>query len=273
MSKLSSIWLQDLSWEEVEKYLKKDSIIIIPVGATEEHGPGGPLGLDTYVAIALAEDVAKKAKVLVTPPLWFGDSIHHAGFAGTIALSTSTLITVVKDIGRSLARHGFRKILIINGHKSANLPALITAVKDLHEYELPQVFFAVADPMKIAKGIAKKVKEAPEHHAGELEISHLLYKYPELIRTKKLPARNIDFEKIFSPYSQFDLFGPAGEVVDIPWNSYEQKAFAPLGAFSDASKASKEKGKAYHEYMVDVLVGFINWLRKYRGPIGNRSSA
>lgn len=269
MNKLKSVWINELSWEDVNNYLKKENIVILPVGSTEEHGLAGPLGLDSYVAIALAEDVAKKSGVIVAPPLWYGDSSHHLGFAGTMSLRTSTLISVIEDISESLARNGVKKILIINGHKSANLPALLSAVKNLHEFKLQNVFFAVADPMKIAKGIASKIKDNIEHHVGELEVSHVWYKYPHLIKSNKLTKKGINFEKIFSKYSNYDLFGKAKEVIDIPWNSYEQKTFAPDGSFSDSSKASPEKGKEYHDYMVKVLVDFISWLKKYKGPIGN----
>ena len=266
---MKSVWINELTWEDVRDYLKRENIVIIPAGSTEEHGPAGPLGLDSYVAISLAEDVAKKTGVLVTPPVWFGDSSHHLGFAGTISLSPATLISLIKDMSLSLARNGFKKILIINGHKSANLPALLTAAKESHEGNLRNVFFAVADPMKIGKGIASKIKSETEHHAGELEISQVWYKYPDLIKEKKLTKKKIDFKRIFSPYSNPDLFGPSGDVIDIPWNSFEQKAFAPSGSFSNSSHASREKGKEFHEYMVKILVNFIQWLKKYKGPISN----
>lgn len=269
MKTLKSIWLNELKWKEVQNYLKKNDTIIVPVGSTEEHGPAAPLGLDTYVAIALAEDVAKKTNVLSSPPIWFGDSSHHLSFPGTISLRTETLTAVLEDISTSLTRAGFRKILIVNGHKIANLPAITTAVKNVHENELKHVLFATIDPSKIAKGIAKKIKEEPEHHAGELETSHLMYKYPKLIDKKKLPRKNINYQKIFSPFSQFDLIGPAGEVIEIAWNSNEQRKFAPTGQFSASHKASEKKGKQYHDYMVSVIVDFIKWLKKYKGPIGN----
>lgn len=268
MKRLSSVWLQDLTWKDVDTYLKKNKIVVIPVGSTEEHGLAGPLGLDSYVAISLAEDVAKKTQVLVAPPIWYGDSSHHLGFSGTISLSTSTLVSIINDISISLARHGFTKIIIINGHKSANLPALLSATKNLHEYTLKNIFFAVADPMKIAKGIAQKIKTASEHHVGELEVSQVWYKYPHLIREKYLSKKQVNFERIFSKYSHHDLFGKSGDVIDIPWNSYEQRQFAPDGSLSDSSHASKEKGKQYHEYMVNILVDFVGWLKKYKGPIG-----
>ncbi len=268
MKKLSSIWINELKWKEVDSYLKNDDTVIFPVGSTEEHGPAAPLGLDSYVAIALAEDVAKRANILSAPPLWFGDSSHHLGFPGTISLQAETLSAVVRDVSKSLAKAGFKKILIINGHKKANLPAINIAVKKLHEEDLKKCFFAVIDPVNIAKGIARKIKEEPEHHAGELETSHLLYKYPKLIDKAKLPKRNINFEKIFGPFSQFDLFGKSDEVVDIIWNSQEQRKFSPTGQFSASHKASAEKGKKYHDYMVKVIIEFIDWLKKYKGPIG-----
>lgn len=272
MVKLQSVWIQELTWEDIAEYLKKNDIAIIPAGSTEEHGPAGPLGVDAYAAIALAEDAAKKAGVLVTPPIWFGDSSHHTGFPGTISIRPATLIQVIQDVARSLAKHGFKKILIINGHKMANLPALVTAAKEIHEYELHDVFFAIIDPWKIAKKISAEIKNTNEHHGGELELSHVWYKHPHLIKKDKLTKGKVKFEGIFSKYSNDDLFGPSGELIDIPWNSREQRAFAPDGSFSASKGASAEKGKKYHDYMVDIIVDFIAWLKKYEGPIGNAAN-
>lgn len=267
--KLPSIWIQELTWEDVRDYLKNNDIVVIPAGSTEEHGPAGPLGVDAYAAIALAEDAAKKSNVLVTPPIWFGDSSHHTGFPGTISLRPTTLMEVIKDVVRSLAKHGFKKIIIINGHKMSNLPALNLAAKELHEYELPNVFFAVIDPWKMGRKISAKIKSTNEHHSGELEISHVWYKHPHLIKKNKLTNKKVNFEEIFSKYSNDDLFGPSGELIDIPWSSAEQKAFTFAGSFSASKNASPQKGKEYHDYMVDIIVDFIGWLKKYKGPIGN----
>jgi len=267
MAKLKSVWLQELTWEDVQDYLKVDDIIIFPVGSTEQHGPAGPLGVDSYAAIALAEDAAREAGVLVTPPLWFGDSPHHLDFPGTISLQTETLVAVAKDVIRSLSRNGFKKFIVINGHKGTNIAGLTTACRSLHQYELPNVFLALVDPMFLAKGISH-IKEAVEHHAGELEISHVWHKYPHLVKTEKLTSKHIDLEPILSPFVHKDLLGKGGDSIDVFWNSREQKAFTPSGSYSDSSKASKEKGKQYHEYMVKNLVKFIDWLRQYHGPIG-----
>jgi len=267
MAQLKSVWLQELTWEDIVDYLKTDDIIIFPVGSTEQHGPAGPLGVDSYAAIALADDTAKEAGVLVTPPLWFGDSPHHLDFPGTISLRTETVVAITKDVIRSLARNGFRKFIIINGHKGTNIAALTTACRSIHQYELPDVLLALVDPMFLAKGIAH-IKDAIEHHAGELEISHVWYKYPHLIKQEKLPSEHVDLEPVLSPFVHKDLLGKGGDSIEIFWNSREQRTFTPSGSFSDSTKASPEKGKQYHEYMVNNLVKFIDWLRQYDGPIG-----
>ena len=267
MAQLKSVWLQELTWEDVRDYLKTDDIIIFPVGSTEQHGPAGPLGVDSYAAISLAEDAAKEAGVLVTPPLWFGDSPHHLDFPGTISLRTETLVAVTKDVIHSLSKNGFKKFIVINGHKGTNIAGLTTALRSLHQYELPGVLMALVDPMYLAKGIAH-IKEAVEHHAGELEISHVWYKYPHLVKPEKLTSKQIDLEPIFSPFVHKDLLGKGGDSIDVFWNSREQKIFTPSGSFSDSTKASPEKGRQYHEYMVKNLVKFIHWLREYHGPIG-----
>lgn len=270
-SQLNSVWLQELTWEDVADYLKEEDIILCPVGSTEQHGPAGPLGVDSYAAISMAEDAAKKAGALVTPPMWFGDSPHHMDFPGTVSLRTETLTAVARDMIHSLARNGFKKIIFVNGHKGTNNAALITACRSVHQFELPDVLLALVDPMYLGRGIAH-IKEAVEHHAGELEISHVWYKYPHLIKAEKLVSEQIDLEPILSPFVHQDLFAGGGDSIEIFWNSREQKKFAPKGSFSNSTKASPQKGQKYHEYLVNNLVRFIDWLREYEGPIGNPGS-
>ena len=258
---MKSIWLQENNWKDVEEYLVKEKTVIIPIGSTEQHGPGLPLGLDSYVAISLAEDVAKQTGLLITPPIWFGDSPHHMAFPGTISIRTEILSEYVKDVIRSLAKHGFKNILIINGHKITNLDALHTATRNLKEFELPGIFIAVIDPIKIGVEVANKTKEEKEHHSGELEASQMLYKYPDLVDLSKIPKINPKLEEKYSRFMKSDLFSE-GDSIDIVWSSKEQKQFTEnTGAFSDASKATKEKGRLYHDEMVRKIVEFVKWLK------------
>jgi creatinine amidohydrolase len=264
---LRSVWLQELTWEDIAEYLEANNIVIVPVGSTEQHGPAGPLGVDSYAAIGLAEDAAKEAGVLVAPPLWYGDSPHHLGFPGTVSLRTETLVAVIKDVISSLAGHGFTKIIIINGHRLANNAAITAACRSVHQYDLPQTFLALVDPVYLAKGIAS-IKESVEHHAGELELSHILYRFPSLVKKEKLPTQGVDLVPIMSRFVSKDLMGGSGDTIEVFCNSREQKAFAPSGSYSDSSKATAEKGREYHQYMIRNLVEFIEWVRHYEGPIG-----
>lgn len=257
---MKTVWLNEMSWTDVEGYLKKNDIILVPVGSTEEHGPAAPLGLDTYVAIAMAEDAARETGVLCTPPIWFGDSTHHLAFPGTISIKTEILTEYVKDVLRSLARHGFKKIIVVNGHKGVNLSALHSATRNVKEFEYQDIFFAVIDPLKIGAEAAK-VRKTKEHHAGELEISQILYKYPHLVQKTKLRKEEPDFERRFSKYMKSDLF-EGGISIDIPWSSKEQREFTRSGAMSDATKASRRKGETYHNRMVKEMVEFIRWLKR-----------
>jgi creatinine amidohydrolase len=269
--KLRSQWLNELSWQDVEEYLKEEDMIIIPIGSTEQHGPGGLLGQDTYAAIAIAGDAAKRGGILTTPPMWFGDCPHHLGFPGTISLKSSTVVSVLKDMVHSLAKNGFKKFIFVNGHKGTNIAPITIASRELMEYELPHVRIALADPGYLADRADEIKKEfigdVVEHHAGTLEISHVLYNFPEVSIPEKFPSEYPDLEEEFGPegYMRKDLYGDAHPPVELYWNSEQQKRFAPKGNFSPCDKASKELGKAYHDNMVNNLVDFIAWFKKYEG--------
>lgn len=264
-----SVWMQDLTWEEVAGYLETERIALVPIGATEQHGPAGPLGVDTFVAMTLAEDAAQRSGVLCTPPIWFGDSSHHSGFPGTISVRTETLMHLVRDVCRSLARHGFDRIVLINGHKGSNLPGLVSSVRALHEEEFPEVLFAVADPLHLSRSASPGIKETNEHHAGELELSHVLHRFPGSIRMDRLTDDGVDFEKVFGGFVGNDLFGPAPDGVEIMWTGAEQRAFTPSGSFSSSRGTTEAKGKAYHDHIVGRLCELVDWLREYDGPIGS----
>lgn len=274
MNERPSVWIHELTWPEVEEYLETGGrVAIVPIGATEQHGPAGVLGVDALVAITLAEDTAQRTDVLVTPPIWFGDSAHHSAFPGTITLRTETMSALVTDVCRSLARHGFDRIILINGHKGSNLPGLVTAVRGLHERELPGVMFAVADPLHLARSAAGEIKETNEHHCGELELSHIHYRFPGLIRMDKLTDAGVDFDHVFGGFVGNDLFGPAPDGVEIMWSGAEQRAFTPTGQFSSSVGVTEDKGKRYHDHIVARMCELVDWMRTYDGPIGRKENA
>ena len=113
--------IEDLNWMDVEKYLQHEDRLLMVTGATEQHGYLSLL-TDIKIPVALADSASQATGVLVAPPLNFGVSTYFMAYPGTLSLRVSTLMAAVEDIVRSAYRHGFKRILILNGH-GGNSPA------------------------------------------------------------------------------------------------------------------------------------------------------
>lgn len=113
--------LEDLNWMDVEKYLQHEDRLMLIAGATEQHGYLSLL-TDIKIPLALADAASQATGVLVAPPLNFGISPYFLAYPGTLSLRVNTLIAAMEDILRSAHGHGFRRVLVINGH-GGNSPA------------------------------------------------------------------------------------------------------------------------------------------------------
>lgn len=113
--------LEDLNWMDVEKYLAQDDRLMLVLGACEQHAYLSLL-TDIKIPLALADSASNRTGILVAPPLNFGVSPYFMAYPGTISLRVGTMIAAVEDIVRSAYAHGFRRILILNGH-GGNSPA------------------------------------------------------------------------------------------------------------------------------------------------------
>lgn len=122
--------LQLATWPEVEAYLSRSSAIILPIGSTEQHGPNGLIGTDAFCAEAIGQAVGERLGVMVAPTIAVGMAQHHMAFPGTMTLKPSTLLAVVRDCLASLVRHGFRDIVVVNGH-GGNIPTVVAAFAEL----------------------------------------------------------------------------------------------------------------------------------------------
>ncbi len=112
---MAVLW-EDVGWPDLEEFLRTDDRAIVPVGSCEQHGRHLSFATDYLIPTEIARRVSARTRVPVTPPLCFGMSIHHMDFPGSITLSPDTFTAVVRDIVESLHRHGFRRLLILNGH-------------------------------------------------------------------------------------------------------------------------------------------------------------
>ncbi len=113
----------ETSWPDVQAYFKTNDSVMIITGSLECHGIHNPLGVDTLVPEALAQQIEKQTEILVLPALPFGSCDYLRGFPGTVSLSTETLRRVLQEIVDSMRTHGARRFLFLNGH-GGNLPAL-----------------------------------------------------------------------------------------------------------------------------------------------------
>jgi creatinine amidohydrolase len=193
-----SVLLSEMTWPQLQQKLKSDPVIFIPCGATEQHGPHLPLGVDVYLSTGLATDVAKAVGGIVAPTLAYGyKSMPRSGggpfFPGTINLDGATLISVIRDIAREWARHGVKKLCFFDGHFENHwfvLEGIDLAVREcgpslkimrlqywdfFTEQTLKQVF-----PSGDFSSIALE-------HAAVIETSLMLHIKPELVRRELIP--------------------------------------------------------------------------------------
>jgi creatinine amidohydrolase len=124
------VFLADCTLPEVEAQLRESPKVIVPVGATEQHGPHAPFGTDAILSTEVSTRLARRIGALVAPPLAYGVSGDHRGYAGVPFLSASTMTALVQDVVVSLADGGFREIVLVNGHYTNSI-ALHAAVMEI----------------------------------------------------------------------------------------------------------------------------------------------
>jgi mycofactocin precursor peptide peptidase len=117
-----SPYLADLTWPEVRDQVQAGAFLAVPLGATEQHGPHLPLSTDADIAMALSQRLAAARRdVLIAPPLAYGSSGEHAGFAGTLSVGQDAVELVVLELGRSAAET-FPRVLFVSAHGGNSEP-------------------------------------------------------------------------------------------------------------------------------------------------------
>ncbi len=252
-------FLQDLKWHEISDYLSRKDLILFPVGSIEQHGQHLPLITDSAWAIDVAEVVAAQEEVLISPPLYFGWSPHHLAYPGSITLKPETLIQVIMDVCNSLIFHGFKKILILNGHRCANLPPIEIAASKLRN--TTKAFIAILDLALIVTEEVRKICESDVGgfgHADEIETSFMLYKHPELVDMTKAgknvsPVKSRFFHSFISP----DHALSGNRYWSKPTLEEWHKSTDPYGFKGDASLGTSEKGEKIFRAIVSNIIEVI----------------
>lgn len=252
-----------LSWPEVRRAAAEDRVCLIPAGTLEDHGPHLPLDADTRIATEICRRAAEGSpeNIVLLPPVIHGYTPHHMDFPGPITIGWDTFVRYCTDIGTSLARHGFKRILFLNGHGS-NIPLVDVAAR-LVGLEHPGVLAASAFYLSSAEGlrVVEEVRESERGgmgHACELETSIYLTIDPGAVAMDKAVDENSFPE---GPNAWMDWSD--GPLTFMPW----WNAISRTGVHGDATKATVEKGKALLDAAVRECVEYVQELREKPLPV------
>lgn len=252
-----TLQLDQMIWPEVKSYLEKSNIAFVPVGSTEQHGMHLPVDNDWWTANEIAKRTADKVSeknisVVVTHPVAYGVSQHHMVFPGTITLRIQTFVDVIKDICVSLSKHGFKKIVIFNGH-GGNDVALGVVIHDLEEQIASEVY--VLNWWDLIIDEIKKTCDPPFFHACETETS-IAYALDQRVDKSKLKGEIPHLKPTFVKYD-FLAGGPKVQAATPPMNK-----LTSTGSVGDPSKATKEKGEKLLSAIVDRAAEFVGEIAK-----------
>jgi len=236
--------LTEQTWPELEAALAAGRrLAVLPLGAIEQHGPHLPFATDLWIAEALAERLcARLPEAVCLPALALGASSEHLDFPGTLSLTPETLVAVLGDLARSLARHGFSEILCFSAH-GGNLGALREADATLQRAAAPAAWIALHDHAALAERLgavsqADGIRPAEAgHHAGELESSIVAALRPAALRREALAPGRLPV-----PADDGSLFYPS------------LRPNAPNGTVGDPRRADPERAARYLDAWVEWLV-------------------
>ena len=246
-----------LSWPEVRD-ADKDRVVILNVSATEDHGHHMPLDTDTVLGMAVANGVAETIPndVFVMPAIPYGFNEHHKDFPGVIWIQPETLIAFITDITKSLAHHGFRRILLLNSHGS-NHPVLdLAARKTVIETGIICVSASYWNLCSDQINEHRKSATGGIAHAGEFEAAMYMHLHPESVHLEKASE-----QIVHNPESRFfnlDLARGGGKAMLMRWWS----EVSPDGTMGDPTVADAETGEKFLKAAIDETAALVKEIRQ-----------
>lgn len=178
--------LEEMTSAEVAK-MRRKPVVLLPVGAVEQHGPHLPLGADILQPMHVLERVAERTGAVLAPPIPYGLVETSRPYPGSVGVSFDSLRAYVRDVLADLVRNGFRRIVVVSGHAEAvHLAALRTAAKEVVDRGGADV--TVLSDYDIVYG--SEFAEQGEGHAGKLETSRILAARPDLVKARAPRGRN-----------------------------------------------------------------------------------
>lgn len=263
--------LGELTYVDVQEYLKVKDTILVPMASFEQHGPHLPIYTDTITAVEVSQRVSEMIAVIHTPPIWMGYSPQHmydpGKGRGTITVRSSTLLNLVNDVGRSLIHHGFNRIIFINGHGS-NVKVIDPVLRKLR-YETGALIGFVKPYMENYVGILtglmeNPLEETPGWHSSELETSQDLAWNEQYVRMDRA-----NFTKAHIPDFLPRTFAKKDGMPDVEFDGYkyftfpmDHHEFIESGVIGNPLRASKEKGEeAFRRLSEHVAHGVLELMK------------
>ncbi len=243
------------TWPELKARVEEQPIVVLPIGSVEDHGYHMPLDTDNFLISSICEEAAKRADgdILLMPLIPYGLETHHMDFPGTIDIRQEHLLNFVLDVTKSIAHHGFERILIADGHGS-NMPILdLVARRTILETDAWCGCFIW--PSLDMKAIKDQRESGPGGmaHAAELETSVYLHLAPERVAMDKAVK---DMNLPESDFVWMDLLQGS------PVNAMDHwTRFSKSGVVGDATIATKEKGEKFFEATVEAFLRLVKELK------------
>jgi creatinine amidohydrolase len=281
-------YLPDMTWPDVQDLLTRTDMVIIPVGALEEHGPQGPIGTDFLNGTEEAKLIAQRTDVLVAPILMPGNSPYHLEFPGTISLSAETIERVYFEAVQSLIHHGFRRFMLLNAHggNAATTRFIVDRINqetpgiavELGDAAAPFLKTIVASPEGKANALKFPKLDAFDRHAGVGETSNELYLIPNLVNMAAARPTTLTYPphlqamvpKVVAgdPTASLVFLAEALKAKDTgKHTSTREMSNTGVWSAADINLASAARGKAQTDEFVDAAVQFIEMWKKLR-PLG-----
>lgn len=235
--------MEELNWVEYARRIEEENpVVMFPVGALEQHGPHLPMHCDEVIPRRLSEMVAQRIPALVAPSMCYGyKSQPRSGggnhFPGTTSLDGDTLIHHVRDVLIELARHGVRKIALMDGHYENTMFIIegidlalrrlrLEGVKDMKILRIS--YFELTTKETEAKVWPEGFPSWPLEHAGVMETSVMLHLFPELVQMDQVPRHGP------AEFEPFDVY---------PVTQENLPGLPETGALISARSATAEKGQ------------------------------
>ncbi|MFP3398008.1 creatininase family protein [Brevibacterium sp. H602] len=251
-----------LSWTEVAEAADRNPVVLVPIGAIEQHGPHLPVHEDSIVAEWAAYKIAEltdgQVDTLVAPALHYGHSPTFRGFAGNLSLSAETLKAVVRDIIESLVQSGFKRIVLVDNNGGNVGPVSGAAVDCRRDLG---VLIGHVYPWQLGYGLMRDVYDdaaAVYGHGAEPELSAMLAIFPEQVDMSKAESGGLNSESGWTPLSYADAkIGDYTVPGTVYWDFSE---VSKNGVTGDVSVADKATGA---EWIRRVMGFCAEYVREY----------